>query len=199
MDQELIEQARLGRRAARDALLRQLQDPWFRFCLSQLGDPDAARDATQETALRFLRTLSSFRGQSSITTWSLGIALNVIREMRRTRKFETLDVTENQLAAERSSAGFPTRSDTSGTPLDSASQSESSTTMHALLNDLPDRQRQALVLRFFESLSVEDTAAAMNCAAGTVKATVHQALRALRNKLASRGGTGLPRTTDTLT
>jgi RNA polymerase sigma-70 factor, ECF subfamily len=193
MDQELIEQARLGRRAARDALLRQLQDPWYRFCLSQLGDPEAARDATQETALRFLRTLSSFRGQSSITTWSLGIVLNVVREMRRTRKFEALNETENQLAAERSSAGFPSRSNTSGgSPLDSASMSESSDTMHALLNDLPDRQRQALVLRFFESLSVEETAAAMNCAAGTVKATVHQALRALRNKLTSRGQSPRP-------
>jgi RNA polymerase sigma factor (sigma-70 family) len=48
---------------------------------------------------------------------------------------------------------------------------------------LPDRQREAIVLRFFEELSVEETAAAMNCAAGTVKATVHQALRAMRARL----------------
>ena len=39
------------------------------------------------------------------------------------------------------------------------------------------------MLRFFEELSVEDTATAMNCAAGTVKATVHQALKALRKRL----------------
>jgi RNA polymerase sigma factor (sigma-70 family) len=48
---------------------------------------------------------------------------------------------------------------------------------------LSERQREAVVLRFFEELSVEETAAAMECAPGTVKATVHQALRAMRNKL----------------
>jgi DNA-directed RNA polymerase specialized sigma24 family protein len=41
------------------------------------------------------------------------------------------------------------------------------------------------VLRFFEDLSVEQTAAAMGCAEGTVKATVFQALRALREKMKS--------------
>ena len=44
-----------------------------------------------------------------------------------------------------------------------------------MLADLPDRQREAIVLRFLEELSVEQTAAAMGCAEGTVKATVHQA------------------------
>ena len=51
------------------------------------------------------------------------------------------------------------------------------------LATLPDRQREALVLRFFENLSTEQTAAAMNCAVGTVKATLHQALRRLRIEL----------------
>ena len=46
-----------------------------------------------------------------------------------------------------------------------------------------DRQREAVVLRFFEELSVDQTAAAMECAAGTIKATVHQALRILKTKL----------------
>jgi RNA polymerase sigma factor (sigma-70 family) len=48
---------------------------------------------------------------------------------------------------------------------------------------LPQRQREALLLRYFEGLSLEEAAAAMGCAVGTVKATVHQALRALRTKL----------------
>jgi RNA polymerase sigma factor (sigma-70 family) len=55
--------------------------------------------------------------------------------------------------------------------------------LRAVLDDLPERQREAVVLRFLEELSVEDTAAAMQCATGTVKATVHQALRSLRQRL----------------
>jgi len=53
----------------------------------------------------------------------------------------------------------------------------------AALRRLSGRQREAIVLRFFEELSVEETAAAMSCAEGTVKATVHQALRSLRQRL----------------
>jgi RNA polymerase sigma factor (sigma-70 family) len=68
-------------------------------------------------------------------------------------------------------------------PDDHAVESEHASLLRETLNELPERQREAVVLRFFESLSVEETAAAMNCAEGTVKATVHQALRALRSKL----------------
>lgn len=55
--------------------------------------------------------------------------------------------------------------------------------LRSTLAQLPDRQREAVVLRYFEDLSVEETAAAMECAPGTVKASVHQALRKLREKL----------------
>ena len=68
-------------------------------------------------------------------------------------------------------------------PEAAAELSEQRDRLRAVLGDLPQRQREAVVLRFFEELSVEDTAAAMNCAPGTVKATVHQALRALRQRL----------------
>jgi DNA-directed RNA polymerase specialized sigma24 family protein len=43
------------------------------------------------------------------------------------------------------------------------------------------------VLRFFEELSVEETAEVMNCAPGTIKATVHQALRSLRRRITRTG------------
>jgi RNA polymerase sigma factor (sigma-70 family) len=55
--------------------------------------------------------------------------------------------------------------------------------LRAGLEQLPDRQREAVILRFFEQLSVEESARAMGCATGTVKATVHQALRAMRERL----------------
>src|SRR5437016_12850178 len=83
IESRTIELARRGDRKAQADLLTSLQDRWFRMCLSMLGDADRARDATQETALRFLRMLSDFRGESQISTWSLGIAINVVREVRR--------------------------------------------------------------------------------------------------------------------
>src|SRR5215212_3356518 len=81
VDPFTLEAARRGDRSACGKLLTTLQDVWYRYCLSQLRDPDLAADATQETGLRFLRQLPSFRGESQLQTWSLGIALNVTREL----------------------------------------------------------------------------------------------------------------------
>jgi len=177
VDQPTLQRAKEGDRAAREALLRELQDPWYRLCCSLLRDAELARDATQETALRFLRRLPEFRGESSLLTWSMGIAINVVREMRRSRAGlgETRDPSFARTTLVAATTG--------GEPHLAAANSESAGLLRDSLRDLPDRQREAIVLRFFEELSVDETATAMNCAAGTVKATVHQALRSLRAKL----------------
>ena len=172
MDAATIDAARRGDRRALSRLLSALQDVWYRFCLSLLHDPDRAADATQETCLRFLKQIAQFRGDSQIQTWSLGIALNVVREIKR-RRTTASDDSLAELAVERSSTS-------------SVETKEEADMLQQTLQTLPDRQREAVVLRFFEDLSVEETAAAMGCAEGTVKATVHQALRALREKMKSQ-------------
>jgi RNA polymerase sigma-70 factor (ECF subfamily) len=173
VDTDAIDAARRGDRQAQGLLLRQLQDPWYRMCVSLLGDPERARDATQETALRFLRQLPTFRGQSKLTTWSMGIAINVVREMRRARGGAISD--DGRIADDQLAGGDG--------PDQAAALHEEREGLRALLADLPQRQREAVVLRFFEEMSVEETAALMGCAPGTVKATIHQALRALKRKL----------------
>jgi RNA polymerase sigma-70 factor (ECF subfamily) len=177
VDTDQIDAARRGDRTAQGALLRVLQDPWYRMCLSLLGgDAERARDATQETALRFLKQLPSYRGESRLTTWSMGIAINVVREMRRTSARAVLD--DGQIAGARPAGGAG--------PREAAAADEEKRLIRAALADLPERQREAVLLRFFEDLSVEETAAAMQCAAGTVKATIHQALKSLKKKIGDR-------------
>jgi RNA polymerase sigma factor (sigma-70 family) len=168
--------ARAGDRDARALLLRDLEDPWYRMCLGLLRDADRARDATQETALRFLRQLASFRGESQLRTWSLGIALNVVRELKRSAGRSAVVADTDTTDAADFYGGQPS-------PADAAVAAESREALRETLADLPERQREAIVLRFFEDLSVEETAALMRCAPGTVKATVHQALRSMRHRL----------------
>lgn len=170
MDSRTIEAAKRGDRMAQAVVLSALQDPWYRMCLSLLRDPESARDATQETALRVLRLLPEFRGESSLTTWSMGIAINVVREMRRKRRPETGDVPD-------------VASESGSTPDDAAVRSEQQRVLRAALSELSDRQREVVICRYFEEMSTEDTAKVMNCAPGTVKATLHQALRALKSKV----------------
>lgn len=172
MDETTVEIARRGDRDAQAAILREFQDVWFRMCVSLLRDAELARDATQETALRFLKQLPAFRGESQLRTWSLGIAINVCRELRRRHGRPMPEVV--RLVEDHAGEPGPDRV---------AETAEATTSVRAMLADLPERQREVVMLRFFEELSVEETAAAMDCAAGTVKATLHQALKALKKRL----------------
>ena len=167
----LIARAQRGDRTAQAALFEQLQDVWFRFCVSMLGDAESAREAVQETALRFLQRLTGFRGDSELQTWALGIALNVCRELVR-KSVRPLDATA--LEARRR----PARA----APDALAADAEQHRRVRRLVAQLPPRQREALVLRYFEQLNIEETARVMDCAQGTVKATIAQALRRLRGK-----------------
>jgi RNA polymerase sigma-70 factor (ECF subfamily) len=167
VDERLLDTATRGDRNARGELLRLAQDRWFRFAVSILGDPELARDAVQEAAVRVLERLNRFDRRSTFLTWSLGIVLNVCREMRRQRRHVSIE------------PGHESGADADPT----LERNEAVQHLRLALEHLPERQREAVVLRFFEELSVEETARAMNCAPGTVKATVHQALRAMREKL----------------
>jgi RNA polymerase sigma-70 factor (ECF subfamily) len=172
----LLAAAQRGDRAALGALLRELQDPWYRLSVAMLRDAELAAESVQETGLRFLRQLAGFRGDSQLRTWSLGIAINVVRELKRRRSRLTCVGDPANDLAEPPGDNTPHAS----TGLERMEDRE---IVRRLLVELPDRQREAVVLRFFEDLSVEETAELMGCATGTVKATVHQALRSLRKRL----------------
>jgi RNA polymerase sigma-70 factor (ECF subfamily) len=173
VEESAIAAARRGDRRAQAVLLRALQDPLYRFCLSLLGNAEQAREATQESAVRLLQALPGFRGDSRIETWALGIGLNVVREMRR-RPSAGQDAAKLRLAD---------RADPDDSPPAAADRGEQWAILRQTLGELPDRQREAIVLRFFEDLSIQQTAMLMGCAQGTVKATVFQALRSLRQRL----------------
>jgi RNA polymerase sigma-70 factor (ECF subfamily) len=170
LEAQLIESAQAGERRAQAQVLGLLQDRWYRMCLSLLGDAEQARDATQETALRVLRQIRDFRGESQFETWSLGIAINVARELRRR-------------AMKRVPADAVDEAACAASPADDATLTEESELLREQLKQLPERQREAVTLRYFEGLSTQATAAAMSCSEGTVKATLHQALRVLRTRL----------------
>ncbi len=151
-------------------LLRDSQDIWFRFCVANLHEVDLATEAVQETAVRVLQNLRAFEDRSTFRTWSLGIALNVCREIRRRQARYLKDAS---LARPATSAEEPPSQ---------ACQAEQIQQVQAFLKSLPPRQREVVTLRYFEGLSVEQSATVMKCAAGTVKATLSQAISNLRKR-----------------
>jgi len=167
----LMDRAASGDEAAFGELASLVQDELYRFVLAHGLCADDAADATQETLLRACRRLKAWRLGADAVGWVYGIAMNVVREVRRRRwRSRTAEVELELLAG----ADGPTRAD-----------GDELAVVAAALARLPARQREAVVCRFLRQMSVRETADVMGCAEGTVKAAVFAALDNLRQMLGS--------------
>jgi RNA polymerase sigma-70 factor, ECF subfamily len=131
-----------------------------------IGDSGRAEDLTQEAFARAFRRWSSVSKLERPMAWVYVVALNA--ERKRWRR--------DRQAREREPRA--------GSVPDVAGGVLSTIVVRDALDRLPPRQRAAVVLRYLGDLTVADIANVMGCAEGTVKATLHQALRNLRVDLA---------------
>lgn len=94
---DLVPRAQHGERDALEELVRGLQDPLYRLALRFLGHPEEARDATQEVLILVITQLSTFRGESAVSTWAYRVASrHLLRSKKQGRlavpfDFETLE------------------------------------------------------------------------------------------------------------
>ena len=167
----LMDRAAAGQPSAFDELARAVQDDLMRFALAQgLRTADAA-DAVQETLIRAYNGRKRWRKGRGVLRWLYGIAINVVREMRRKSSRHTAGLDANIVAA---AAG-----QSEGGPVDG----ELIEQLSAALADLPPRQREAVACRFLRRMTVRRTAEAMGCAEGTVKAATAAAIENLRKSM----------------
>jgi len=91
---QLAVRAKAGERDALESLVRGLQDSVYRLALRFLTHPEPARDATQEILILVITQLSSFRGDSSVTTWAYRVGVRHLLRARKTARrsrFEQLE------------------------------------------------------------------------------------------------------------
>lgn len=131
------------------------------------GDAELARDIAQESLARACARWSQVARMEAPGAWVHRVAVNIARSGFRRRAVE-------RRAQRRQESVRP---DPQLDPADALAVRE------AVLR-LPERQRLAVVLRYYAGLPVEQAAEAMRCRPGTVKALTHQGLAGLRAALA---------------
>lgn len=149
-----------------------------RAALVLTGNPWDADDLAQETFLVLSTQGDRFQGNSSIYTWLYGILLNLDRRERRRhgmRRRKLQVVWDNQPTSERTTPPAET-------PIEVAEWKQS---LWCWVDQLPDGQRHALVLRFSEGLRYDEIAEALGCPLGTVKSRIFHGLAGLRRLLES--------------
>lgn len=148
-----------------------------------LGDAEEARDVAQESFMRIWKQAAQWRsGQARFDTWLHRVALNLCYDRIRRRKEHLHDDSDDYLEL-ADPAPLP------DAQLEADARSEQ---MAAALAALPDRQREAIVLQYYQELSNIEAAQLMNISVDALESLLSRARRNLRNHLAESHGDAAP-------
>jgi RNA polymerase sigma-70 factor, ECF subfamily len=169
-----------------DEIVRLHQRRIYRVIFVLLRDSDAADTLTQECFLRAYKKRESFRGESSISTWLLRIAVNLARDHGKNRRlaFWRRTVGLEDEDAEKSAVLYL------ATPQPSQEQvllaKETLKKVWAAAAALPQQQRTIFLLRFAEDMSLGEIAQVMDIETGTVKAHLFRAIGKVKETVKGR-------------
>jgi RNA polymerase sigma-70 factor (ECF subfamily) len=150
-------------------------DQVFRFIFYRVNDRALAEDFTSETFLRALRRISTINYQGrDIGAWFMTIARNIVFDHTKSARFrlelttgETVEVGDAEASPEAAVLAHLTN-----------------TLLLSAVNQLGEEQKECIVLRFLQGLSVSETAAVMGKNDGAIKALQHRAVKRLAGMLA---------------
>lgn len=167
-DDRLTRLAAAGDRNAFASIYRRHHQGVYRYCRSILGNDEDAADALQNTMASAMEGLAGERRDVALKPWLYRVAHNEsISLLRRRRPQATMEAIE---AAEA----------TTGPTLEGTADSrERLRQLVADLQELPERQRGALLMRELSGLSYEEVAGALGVSAAAAKQTVFEARSAL--------------------
>ncbi|MFZ0871966.1 MAG: RNA polymerase sigma factor [Rhodanobacter sp.] len=184
LNAELLIESAAETPATLDAFLSQVERRAFRMAELQLRHREDAMDAVQDAMLRLVK---HYRDKPAAEWPPLfwGILRRRVVDLQRRRKVRSIVV--GWLGGGRDDDGdeLPTwePADRSPGPLDRLQDRQSYADMAAAVRQLPQRQREAFMLRMLEGLDVAETADAMGCSKGSVKTHLSRAMHHLRDQL----------------
>ncbi len=169
----LIERCIEGDDQAIEIFVRRFETDIFRLVFSVLQDPIEAREAAQDTFITALKALPNYQERSSLKAWLCTIALNVSRN--RLRKRKVLEKLHNTLTVV-----FQIETRKQPTVEESVIQTEKEKAAWNALNELDEKHRMVMILRYFHELPVHEIAEILSITEGTVHSRLHTARKRLR-------------------
>jgi RNA polymerase sigma-70 factor (ECF subfamily) len=170
-----LERLRTRDQAAFDGVVRDYAAPIYDLHCWLSGDPWLAEDLAQETFLNAWRGIDGFRGQCKLSTWLYRIARNVAAEHARKRLPPTISLEQ-----------MPEKSGDDCTSADAESNILRDQVRAALL-EIPQNQREAVVLNKLGGLSHTEVARVLQEPVGTVKWHIAQGIETLHLILRRKG------------
>jgi len=165
---ETIRRAQAGDQAAIAALVAEQQRYVYSIAMSITRDPADAADLTQDALIRLIRAIGSYRGETKLSTWLYRLVVNLGIDRMRRRGMPPLRLDDDGTDIDLPSDD--PQDDVAGT----VERTEQAQAVRAAIAKLPDAQRLALTLHYFEDLRYEDIADVMGVPINTVKSHIRR-------------------------
>lgn len=163
-DRKIIERVLKGDTDAFNLLVRQWEKPIYNFIVRMIGDREEAMDLCQEAFMKAYRELDSLKDLDRFSAWLYRIAHNTCFSKLRKDQGKTFVELQPETRAAR-------------TPI------ESRLAVEKALQDLPEDQREVVILKVFQSLKFEEIAAIQGAPVSTVKSRLYMGFEKLRSIL----------------
>jgi RNA polymerase sigma-70 factor (ECF subfamily) len=190
-DAELIERCLRKDNSAWDLVVARFRRKVFHIAYKFTGKHDEAEDLTQEIFLKVFRSLDKFNRDADFSTWLSSVARNYCIDRYRASKREREVVVEDLVAFDLAPASF-------GNPHRTLEDKDRRSLLRRGLDLLPDKLREAVVLRDLQGLTYQEMADSLHLPEGTVKSRINRGREELsrmllRTQQPSRGRRSAPR------
>lgn len=186
VDGELVRLAGQGDAQAFTAIMRKYNRLMFRSVRGVVHDDAEAQDVVQDAYLRAFGAMSQFRGEASLGTWLVRIAIHSALDAQRKRgrhvRLDDMDDQERQALEDR----MAIQSEMAAQPDVLAERSQLAILLQRSVDSLPPIYRSVFVLRAVEEMSVQDTAACLQVSEDVVKTRYLRARSMLRDALGAQ-------------
>jgi RNA polymerase sigma-70 factor (ECF subfamily) len=185
-DQEIVALAVEGREAAYRELIRRYERPVFSLILRMVRDRQLAEDLSQETFIKAMNAIATYRPEFKFSSWIFKIANNAAIDQLRRRSVQTLslDGAPNATTPDEIEATVLQVGDRSESALAALEARELGSSIERAIGQLRPEYRSCILLRHVEGLAYEEIAQLLDLPLGTVKTYIHRARHELRDSLA---------------
>jgi len=185
-DQDIVALARAGAEPAYRELIRRYERPIFSLLYRMVRDRELAEDLAQETFVKALNAIESYRPEFKFSSWIFKIANNAAIDHLRRRELDTLSLegsphAETPDAIEATALQIGARQES---PLDAVEARELGGQIEVAIARLRPEYRSCILLRHVEGRAYEEIAEILGLPLGTVKTYIHRARNELREALA---------------
>jgi RNA polymerase sigma-70 factor, ECF subfamily len=161
-----------------EQLVQRYRTRVLRFVFASVRDLDLAETLTQDCFWKAYKSRQTFRGDCSVHTWLMRIAVNLIRDHTRTRRFQFWRNAQRAGGEE-----IPDWPDRSISPEERTAVQEQVQAVWEATKTLSERQRTVFLLRFVEDLDIAEIAQSTGLTENAVNVHLFRAVRGIRKRL----------------